>query len=147
MLKEKIEQDIIQAMKEHNENVLSVLRMLKSAIKNSEIQKKCEFKDEDILSVIQSQIKSRQDSISLYEQGNRQELAEKEKSEIEILKQYLPEQMSEGEIRAIVQKAISDLNAHGVQEMGQVMGKIMPQAKGKADGSLVSQIVKEELLK
>lgn len=147
MLKEKIEQDIIEAMKAHDDNVVSVLRMLKSAIQNAAIQKQKDLADDDILGVIQSQIKSRQDSITMYEQGNRPELAAKEKSEIEILKQYLPEQMSEDEIREIVKKAIADTGAADIKDMGRVMGQIMPQTKGKADGALVSQIVKEELSK
>ena len=90
---EQIEKDLVEAMKAHDEKILSVLRMLKSAVKNSEIQKKAELKDEDILGLIQGQIKQRQDSINLYEQGGRQELAEKEKQEIEVLKKYLPEQI------------------------------------------------------
>ena len=147
MLKEQIEQNVIEAMKAKDETTLSVLRMLKSAIHNSEIQKKSELVDEDVLGVIQSQIKSRQDSVTLYEQGGRQELADKEKTEIEILKKYLPEQMGESELRNIVTKAISDTGAASIQDMGKVMGAIMPQVKGKADGSLVSKIVKEELSK
>ena len=147
MLKETIEQDLIEAMKSHTENVVSVLRMLKSAIHNAEIQKQKELADEDISGVIQSQIKQRNDSVDLYEKGNRQELAQKEKTEIEILKKYLPEQMDETQIREIVKKAISDTNAASIQDMGKVMGAIMPQVKGKADGSLVSKIVKEELSK
>ena len=146
-LKEQIEQDLVGAMKSKDENIVSTLRMLKSAVHNAEIQKQKELADEDILATIQSQIKQRQDSVALYEQGNRPELADKEKTEIEILKKYLPKQMGEDEIRSIVQKAISDTNAASIQDMGRVMGQIMPQVKGKADGGLVSQIVKEELTK
>lgn len=147
MLKEQIEQDLIASMKAKEEEKLSVLRMLKSAIKNSEIQKQKEMEDADILGVLQNQIKSRKDSIALYEQGGRGELAEKEKREIEILAKYLPEQMSEEEVRAIISKAITETQASSMQDMGKVMGKIMPEVKGKADSSLVSQIVKEELSK
>jgi len=146
-IKEKIETDLIEAMKAHDENIVSVLRMLKSAIQNNEIQKKEELKDENILGVIQNQVKQRQDSINLYEQGGRQELADKEKKEIEILKKYLPEQMGEAEIRALVKKAIGETGASAISDMGKVMGALMPQVKGKADGSLVSNIVKEELTK
>ena len=147
MIKEQIETDLVEAMKAHNDEVVSVLRMVKSAIQNSEIQKKQDLKKEDILAVIQNQVKQRQDSIDMYEKGNRPELAEKEKSEIEILKEYLPEQMDEEEIRAIIQKAVSDTGAASIQDMGKVMGQIMPQVRGKADGGLVSKIVKEELSK
>ncbi len=146
-LKEKIEQDIIEAMKTKDEAMLSVLRLLKSAIHNLEIQKQLQLKNDDVSSVIQGQIKQRNDSIDMYEKGNRPELAAKEKAEIEILKKYLPQQMGKSEIRAIVTKAIADANASGIQDMGKVMGQIMPAVKGKADGSLVSSIAKEELSK
>jgi uncharacterized protein YqeY len=147
MIKEKIDKDIIEAMKAHNETALTVLRMLKSAIKNSEITKQKELEEADILGVIQSQIKSRKDSIELYKQGNREELAQKEQSEIDILAQYLPEQMSEAKIREIIANAIAATGAVNMQDMGKVMGKVMPEMKGKADSQLVSQIVKEELSK
>lgn len=146
-LKETIEKDLIESMKEKDENTLSVLRMLKSAIKNKEIEIKKDLEDADITAAIQSQIKSRRDSVEMFEKADRQELAEKEKAEIEILQKYLPEQMSEEDIRAIIQKAISETGAAGIQDMGKVMGKIMPEVKGKADGSMVSSIVKEELSK
>jgi len=146
-LKETIEKDLIESMKEKDENTLSVLRMLKSAVKNKEIEAKKELEDADITTVIQSQIKSRRDSVEMYEKADRKELAEKEKAEIEILQKYLPEQMSEEDIRSIVQKAVNDTGAAGIQDMCKVMGKIMPEVKGKADGSLVSSIVKEKLSK
>jgi uncharacterized protein YqeY len=147
MIKEKIDKDLIEAMKSHNEEVVTVLRMLKSAIKNSEISKQKELEETDLLGIIQSQIKSRRDSIDLYTKGNRPELAQKEESEVNILMQYLPEQMDEANIRQIITKAIAEIGASNMQDMGKVMGKIMPEVKGKADPSLVSQIVKEELSK
>ncbi|OGD55995.1 hypothetical protein A2V71_00025 [Candidatus Berkelbacteria bacterium RBG_13_40_8] len=147
ILKEQIDQDLIEAMKNHNDSAVSVLRMLKSAIHNWEISSKKEPQDADIVAVTQGQIKSRKDSIELYRKGNRQELADKEQKEIDILTRYLPEQMSEDTIREIVKKAISELSASGMQDMGKVMGKVMGEVKGKADGSMVSSIVKEELSK
>ena len=146
-LKDQIEQDIISAMKEKDETTLGTLRMLKSALQNSEIQSKTELDDTAVLKAIQSQIKSRQDSVDLYTKGDRPELAEKETTEINILKKYLPEQMSEEEIRKLVQNAITDVSPDGIKDMGKVMGKLMPSVAGKADGSLVSKIVKEELSK
>ena len=95
MLKEQIEQDIVEAMKAKDETTLSVLRMLKSAVKNKEIETKKELEDADITAVIQSQIKSRRDSVEMYEKANRQELAKKENKEIEILQKYLPEQIGD----------------------------------------------------
>jgi uncharacterized protein YqeY len=147
MLKEKIEHDLIESMKAHAEEKLSVLRMLKSAVKNVEIAKQKELEEADILQILQGQIKSRRDSVDLYTKGGRPELAEKEESEIKILAEYLPEQISEDEIKNIVAKAVTDLGATGMQDMGKVMGKIMPEVRGKADSTLVSQIVKDSLTK
>ncbi len=146
-LQENIDSDIVNAMKEKDEETVSVLRMLKSAIHNYQIASKKEPQDADIVGVIQSQIKSRKDSIELYKKGNRQELANKEQKEIDILAKYLPEQMGEDVIREIVKKAIAETGASSIQDMGKVMGKIMPEVKGKADGSLVSEVVKSELSK
>lgn len=146
-LKEQINQDVITAMKEKNEQNLNVLRMLKAAIANAEIQKQKQLDDQEAIGLVQSQIKSRRDSIRLYEEGNRPELAEKEKQEVEILTQYLPEQLGEAEVRAVIQKAIAETGAQSAQDMGKVMAKIMPELKGKADGTMISQIVKEELAK
>lgn len=146
-LQEKIEQNLTQAMKDKNETTVSVLRMLKSAFKNKEIEKKTTLSDEDALSVIQNQIKSRRDSIELYKQGNRPELAEKEEKEITILQEYLPEQMSEEEIRIKVKEAIQKTGANEIKDMGKVMGILMNELKGKADGTTISTIVKEELQK
>lgn len=147
MLKEKIDQDLIEAMKAKNEIKLLVLRSLKSAIKNSEIQKQKELVEEDILGVLQNQIKSRKDSITLFEQGGRGELAAKEQAEIDILAPYLPEQMGEEEIKKIVLDAITSTGATSLSDMGKVMGILMPRVKGKADPSLVSSTVKAELSK
>ena len=147
MLKDQIEQDLIIAMKAKEEEQTSVLRMLKSALKNKEIETKKELEDPDILTVLQSQIKSRRDSVEMYEKGGRPELAEKEKKEIEILSKYLPEQMTKEEIKQQVAAAISETHAQKMSDMGKVMGNLMIKLKGKADPSLVSQIVKDELSK
>lgn len=147
MFKDKIEADLIEALKNHDETKLSTLRMLKSAIRNSEIQKQKDLEDADILSIIQNQIKSRRDSITLYKQGHREELARIEENEIEILVKYLPEQISENEIRLKVSEIITQTGATSMQDMGKVMGQIIQELKGKADPSLVSQIVKETLSK
>ncbi len=146
-LLEQIEQDIITAMKEKDEMKVSTLRMLKSALKNSEIQKKAELEESDVIKVIQSQIKSRNDSVELYKKGAREELAVKEEKEIEILKKYLPSQLSEEEIQTKVSQIIAEVNAQNIQDMGKVMGKASQEFKGTADMSLVSRIVKESLNK
>ena len=129
--------------------------MIIAAIKNKEIEKRSpgrpldngldELSDEEIVAVIASEIKKRRDAVVQYEKGGRPELAEQEKREIDILIDYMPEQMSEDEIRAAAQKAIRETGAKDIKEMGKVLGALMPKVKGKADGQLVSRIVKEEL--
>ena len=146
-LQEKIDENLVQAMKEKDELKTSVLRMLKSAIKNKEIEKKSTLEESDIIQVIQSQIKSRQDSIEMYKKGDRPELAEKEQKEVAILKEHLPEQMPEEELRKKVKAAIQKTGAQEIKDMGKVMGILMAELKGKADGSTISRITKEELQK
>lgn len=148
MLKDKLQDDLKTAMIAKDEEKLSVIRMLKSAIQYYEINKDgagYEATDEDVTDVIGKEIKKRRESIKLYEKGNRQELADKEKRELEMLQSYLPERMSEDEIRTLAQDAIKQTNASGMQDMSKVMGALMPKVKGKADGILISSIVKEEL--
>lgn len=146
-LQEQIDENLTNAMKEKDELKVSTLRMLKSALQNKEIEKKTALNDDEIVQAIQSQIKSRQDSIVLYQQGNRTELAEKEQKEIAILKEYLPEQLSEEEIRHKVKEAIQKTGAQEMKDMGQVMAVLMEELKGKADSSAISAIAKEELQK
>lgn len=147
-LKNQLQEDMKAAMLAKEEMRLSTIRMLKSAIQYHEIQKGgagYEATDEDVLEVVGREIKKRKESIELYEKGGRQELADKEKKELEILQTYLPEQLSEDEVRKLVADAISLTGAKTIQEMGKVMGALMPQTKGKADGQLVSSIVRESL--
>ncbi len=148
LLKEKIQEDLKGAMIAKNEESLSTIRMLKSALQYFEIQKGgagYEATDEDVLEVVGREIKKRKEAIEMYEKGGRAELAEKETKELELLKGYLPQQLTEDEIREIVKNAISQTGASSIQEMGKVMGAIMPLTKGKADGQIVSQIVRENL--
>lgn len=147
MLIEIIEKDLIKAIKTKNETSVSTLRILKSAIHNWQIANKRDPNDDDILDIIQKEIKSRRDSVNLYKQGNRAELAEKEEKEIAILQKYLPEQISGKEVRLQVKEVISQTNASGPQDMGKVMAVLIGEFKGRADGAMVSQIVKEELMK
>ena len=148
MLKDKIQEDLKQAMMAKDELKLSTVRMLKSAIQYHEIQKGgagYEATDEDVIEVIGREVKKRNEAIELYKKGRREELAQKEEKELEILKTYLPEQMSEDEIRKLVQETISSTGASGIQDMGKVMGALMPKVKGRADSSFVSTLVKEKL--
>lgn len=171
MLKDKIQDDLQAAMIAKDELRLSTVRMLKSAIQYHEIQKgadrapalaegegarlraerdsggesRYEATDEDVIEVIGREVKKRNEAIELYKKGGRDELAEKEEKELEILKAYLPEQMSEDDVRKLVQEAIAQTGASGIQEMGKVMGILMPKINGKADGTLVSNLVRESL--
>lgn len=150
MLKDKIQEDLKAAMIAKDELKLSTIRMLKSAIQYYEIQKGgagYEASDEDVIDVIGREIKKRKESIELYEKGSRQELADKEKAELEILESYLPEQISEEEIRTLVDEAIAQTRASSINEMGKVMGALMPKVKGRADSTLVSNLVREKLSK
>lgn len=160
-LKEHINEDLISAVKNKKKDKALVLRFLNAAIKNAEIAKRSKLSktvngldelgvlsiltDDEVIGVISSQIKQRRDSIAEFEKGHRLDLAEKEKKESEILAHYMPEQMSEEEIKKIVADAIAKTGAKSVKEMGKVMGLVMGQTKGKADGTLVSKIVKELL--
>lgn len=146
-LREQIDQELTEAMRAKDKPKVSTLRILKSAIYNWQIAAQKEPQESDILTIIQKEIKSRQDSIILYQKGGREELAQKETQEIEILKKYLPVQLSEGQIRDHVKETISQTDANGPQDMGKVMGPLMEEFRGEADGAVVARIVKEELAK
>jgi uncharacterized protein len=147
MLKEKLQQDIKDALKSGDSKKRMVLGMVLSAIKNKEIEKRSELGDDDTISVIASEIKKRKDSVEQFEKGGRPELAEGERKESEILMAYMPEQMSDEEVKDEVKKAISSTGASGPKDMGKVIGAVMAKIKGKADGQIVSNLVKEGLSK
>lgn len=148
MLKQQIQDELKQSMLARDEVKTSVLRMLKSAINYYEINKGgagYEASDEDVMNVINTQVKQRRDSIEQFTNAGRTELAEKEKKELALLQIYLPEQLSEDEVRKLVVEAVLQTGASSPQEMGKVMSALMPKVKGKADGTLVSRLVKEQL--
>ena len=148
MNKQKLQEDLKQSMLARNELKTSVLRMLISAINYYEIQKGgagYQATEEDIMTVIQNQAKQRRDSIEQFKTANRQELVDKETKELEILGAYLPEQMNEEEITKLVKEAITQTGATSMQDMGKLMGALMPKIKGKADGNVVNSIVRKEL--
>ena len=148
MLKQQIQEDLKNAMFAKDENKLSTIRMLKSAIQYYEIQKGgagYEATDEDVIDVIGKEVKKRKESIELYEKGGRTESAEKEREEAKILEGYLPQQLSENEIAQFVDAAISQTGATSIQDMGKVMGVLMPKTKGKADSTLISNLVRQKL--
>lgn len=142
---DKINSDIINAMKEKKSETLNTLRLLKGAIQLEEINKKTKLSDEDIVGIVSKQIKSRKDSIEEFKKGNRTDLIEKAEKEIELLKQYLPEQLSDEEVEKIIDEAIFSVNAKSPSDIGKVMGALMPKIKGKTDVSKTSIIVKSKL--
>jgi uncharacterized protein YqeY len=137
--------DIRTAMKAKDKETLSVLRMLKTAIQNEQIKAGRDLNGEEELTVLSREMKQRRDSLAEFEKAGRDDLADKAKIEITIVEKYMPEQLSEEEIRQIVQAAIDQTGASSAKEFGKVMGAVMPKVKGKADGNQVNAIVKELL--
>jgi len=163
-LKQEIQGDLTESVKEKEELRSSVLRLLLAAINNKEtekrtkiwkakpktsvedLEKESKLADEEIINVISSEVKRRREAIELYEKGGRKELAEKEKKEAVVLQKYLPEQMSEEELRKLVKEAIKKVDAKEQKDMGRVMQELAPKTKGKVDGSLMSKVVRELLI-
>lgn len=146
-LREQLDADFKTAFKGKNELKLSVIRMLKAALMNAEISAggKGSFNDAQILEIVRKEAKKRNDSITAYELGGRNDLAEKEKQELEILQNYLPQAMAEEEVKALIQKTIGDLGASNTADFGKVMKEVVARAQGRADGKIISQIVKNLL--
>ncbi|MDY3982520.1 MAG: GatB/YqeY domain-containing protein [Veillonellaceae bacterium] len=146
-LKEQLKADMKEAMKarESGKLALSVIRMVHNAIRNTEINEKRDLNDADVITILAKEMKTRQDSLVEFEKGHRQDLVDQTKAEMDVLKKYLPKPMSEEEIRKTVVDAIATLQAP--VKMGDVMKLVVPQTKGKADGKLVSSLVREELAK
>ena len=143
---DKINNDIKEAMKSKDALKLATLRMLKGAIDLERINKKLDkVLDEDIVTIIGKQIKTRKESILEFEKGNRQDLIDKTNEEINILNVYMPVMMTEEEIEVVVIDAINEVNATSVKDMGSVMRIVSPKVKGKADMSLVSSVIKSKL--
>lgn len=141
-LEERIENEVKAALKQRDKIKVSTLRMLKADIINTKLdQNKKALKDEEIVKIIQRQVKQHKDSIEQFEKGKRPDLVEKEKKELEILISYMPEQLSEEELKKIIADTIKELEATGKGEMGKVMKSVMERVKGRADGKKVSQIV------
>lgn len=142
MLFDQIQSDLTTAMKARDELKIGTLRLLLSALKNEKIDMgKDQLEDTEVVRIIQRQIKQRQDSIGHYMTGGRKDLAEQEMREVEILKSYLPAMMSEADILNIIQKKKTELNITDKSGLGRLMGEIMKEVTGKADGNLVSQLV------
>ena len=148
MLEEKILDDFKKAMKDKDALKVSTLSFLRSELKNTAIDKRKQALDDaEAITVIKKQIKQRHDSIDKFKQGNRQDLADKESRELEILKLYLPQGVSEEEIRAAVDEVVKTAGASSAQDMGKVMKELLARFAGRADNKLVSELVRERLAK
>ncbi|MEW6419208.1 MAG: GatB/YqeY domain-containing protein [Nitrospirota bacterium] len=144
-LLQKFDDDLKVALKTSNTLKVSVLRMAKAALKNKQIDKRGELTDDDIISVISTLSKQRRESIEQFSKGGREDLAEKERQELEILQSYLPEQLTAEELDRIIIEAIKESSPEGIKDIGKVMRLVMPRVKGAADGKIVNQRVKELL--
>ena len=144
-MKQKILNDLKNAMKNQNKELLSVVRMVKGAIQMEEIKVKHELSDDEVIGIIAREIKTRKESIKEFEKGNRTDLIEQTKKEIDILNRYMPEQMNEEEINATIDSVFAKVNPTKPSDMGAIMKEITPLVKGKADMSLVSSKIKERL--
>ena len=141
----QMEEDLRNSLKNRNGVVTSTLRLLISEIKNARIAKGNDLTEEEITSVVQKSAKQHKESIEAFEKANRDELVDREKAELEVLKKYLPEQITGQEVERIVDEVISQTGVSNIKEMGKVMGQVMGKLKGQADGNLVSEIVAKKL--
>jgi len=146
-LKDRLVEDMKVAMKAKEEGKvrLSVIRMVRAAIKNAEIDKKIEFSDEQVIEVLAREMKLRRDALEAFEKADRPETVKALEEEMVVIMDYLPQQLSEGEIRQLVQETVIKIGAQGSKDLGKVMGALSPKTKGRADGKLVNQVVREML--
>jgi uncharacterized protein YqeY len=140
-------EDMKLAMKSGKKLELDTIRMLRAQIKSASIEKKDDLDEVELAQVLQKEAKKRKEAIEMYQKGNREDLVEKEKAELSLISKYLPEQLSERDLDGIIKTAIESLQVTSEKDMGRLMGAIMPKVKGKADGKLVQQKVKEYLAK
>ncbi|HEX9080050.1 MAG TPA: GatB/YqeY domain-containing protein [Desulfuromonadaceae bacterium] len=144
-LKEQLDDAMKQAMKARDDLRLSAVRMIRSQVKNREIEQKHDLDDQGVIEVISTLVKQRRESIRLYQEGNRQDLVDKEEAELAVLLGFLPAQLSPGEIGELVSRVIDETGAQGIRDMGKVMKALAPLTSGRADGKTVSEIVKQQL--
>jgi uncharacterized protein YqeY len=144
-LSERLNEDMKQAMKNQDKFKLSVIRMIRSAVKNTEIELRRSLDDSEVLDIINREVKQRKDSLQEFEKAGREDLAEKVKAELDIINEYLPKQLSEEELIAIVKQTIQQTGASSKADMGKVMSALMPTVKGRADGKIVNTLVQQFL--
>lgn len=144
-LKDKLMEDFKNSMKNKDTVRKNTITMVRSSIKQKEVDERVELKDKDIINIISKQVKERKNAIKEFEKGNREDLVELTKKEMEILLEYLPEQFTEEEVEEIVRDVIKETKASSMKDMGLIMQKTMPKVKGRADGGLVNKIVRKYL--
>jgi uncharacterized protein YqeY len=144
-LDERLTEEMKQAMKSNDKLRLSTIRMIRSTAKNKEIELRKKLDDEEIQKVIQGMVRKGEESVEQFQSGGRMDLVEKEKKEIEILKSFLPQPMSQEEILRIIDQSIEETQASSLKDLGKVMKSVIPKLGGKVDGRLINQLVKERL--
>jgi uncharacterized protein YqeY len=144
-LEERLMDEMKGAMKANDKLRLSTIRMIRSSLKNKEIELRKKLDEEDIVKVIQAMVRKGEESVEQFQTGGRMDLVEKEKKEIEILKSFLPQPLSQDQILVIIDQSIQETQASSLKDIGKVMKSVMPKVGGKADGKLINQLVKERL--
>ena len=144
-LKGRIQEDVKSAMRAHERERLAALRLITAAIKQKEVDERIELDDEQVLAVLDKMVKQRRDSLEQYSQAGRDDLAVKEQFELDLIQTYLPEQLAEDELQALIRSTISKLGASSMRDMGAVMGALRGQVQGRADMKAVSEAVRTQL--
>ncbi|MTI49391.1 GatB/YqeY domain-containing protein [Sporosalibacterium faouarense] len=144
-IKQRLMDDLKAAMKSKDKVRKNVVTMIRAAIKQSEVDQRIELTDEDIIDIISKQGKQKRDALEDFKKAERQDLIDLTETELDILSEYLPQQLTEEEIDEIVKMAIDEVGANSSKDMGKVMGKVMPKVKGRADGGIVNRIVRQYL--
>lgn len=144
-LKQRIQEDVKSAMRAQEKQRLGVLRLISAAIKQREVDERIQLDDTQVIVVLDKMLKQRRDSVAQFKQANRQDLVDKESFEIEVIQSYLPQPLSESELTDLIEKAITEVGAKSVKDLGQVMGLLKPQVQGRADMKVVSQQLKQRL--
>ncbi|MEY4479610.1 MAG: hypothetical protein RLZZ267_288 [Bacillota bacterium] len=144
-LAERLNEDMKAAMKSGEKFKLSVIRMIRASLKNIEIDQRRELTEQDVLDVLNREVKQRKDAAIDFEKAGRDDLVEQLNKELEVILDYLPQQLTEEEIKAIVEQTIAEVGVSSKAEMGKLMGALMPKVKGLADGKLVNTIVQQSL--
>ena len=144
-MRDKLEDDIRQSMRDRNQARLDALRFLKSAVQAAEKTGGESLDDARMLDVIAKQVNDRRESIRMFQEGNRTDLVSKESAELQVLEEYMPPQMSREELESLIQDMVSQVGATSIRDKGKLMGRLMPQVKGKADGAIVNELATQIL--